>query len=145
TLGGSGKTPLARKIALDAKEVGLRPVIIMRGYKGTLKGPLLVDAKLHKAAQVGDEAILLAQSCSVIVARERFLATSLISEYGFNFIILDDGFQSRKLRYDYSILAIDPNRNFGNKQVFPSGPLRAGLNIQLSNSDAIIFIEQAIS
>lgn len=141
-LGGSGKTPLARAIALQAAKEGLKPVIIMRGYKGDNNRACLVDLAKHSAKQVGDEAILLAQNCNVIVSKKRFDSARLIEEHNFDFIILDDGFQSRKLHYDYSVIAVDTSRAFGNGYVFPSGPLRADLNLQLKHTNAIIFIRQ---
>lgn len=141
-LGGSGKTPLARAIALQAIKEGLNPVIIMRGYKGKYNKTCLVDLAKHNAQQVGDEAILLAQNCNVIVSKKRYDAAHLVAKHHFNFIILDDGFQSRRLHYDYSVIAVDTSRGFGNGYVFPSGPLRANLKLQLKHTNAIIFISQ---
>lgn len=139
TMGGNGKTPLARNIAQIAKQQGLKPVILMRGYKGNIKKACLVNAQ-HKISDIGDEAKLLAQNCDVIVAPKREQAISIIKKHKFNFVILDDGFQSRKIHYDYSLLVVDNSRAFGNMRVFPSGPLRANLNLQLRYSDAIVSV-----
>jgi len=39
TVGGVGKTPCVRALALAAKAKGFTPVILMRGYGGRLAGP----------------------------------------------------------------------------------------------------------
>lgn len=139
TLGGNGKTPLARNIAEQVKKFGLNPVILMRGYKGSIKKACLVTNR-NNILEIGDEAMLLSQNCNVIVAPKREEAISLIYENNFNFVILDDGFQSRKINYNYSLIAIDAYRSFGNGCVFPSGPLRANLALQLQHTDAIVAI-----
>lgn len=46
-----------------------RPVILTRGYGGSLKGPVLVDLTQHRVADVGDEALIHAQHAHVIVSK----------------------------------------------------------------------------
>ena len=71
TLGGAGKTPAAMLLAKMLQEAGERPFCLSRGYGGSLAGPKLVDAHADAAAQVGDEALLLARVAPTIVARDR--------------------------------------------------------------------------
>ena len=56
TVGGNGKTPLVSQIALDLKNLGFKPGIILRGYKGSFTGTKLVNDNTT-AKEVGDEAI----------------------------------------------------------------------------------------
>ena len=42
-------------------------------------------------------------------------------------IILDDGFQHRKLKRDLDIVLVDSEKTFGNENLLPAGPLREGL------------------
>src|SRR5579859_4285983 len=69
--GGSGKTPVAIAIATAVLERGLKPVFLTRGYRGSESGPLWVDPETHTARAVGDEALLLARTAPVVVARNR--------------------------------------------------------------------------
>ena len=69
--GGAGKTPTALALAKAAKARNFSPVFLTRGYGGALKGPVLVDLEIHRMAEVGDEALLLAQTAPTIVAQDR--------------------------------------------------------------------------
>ena len=56
-------------------------------------------------------------------------------------IILDDGFQSKHLYKDLNFLVIDGNQKFGNKKIFPAGPLRESINSAFKRTNAIILID----
>src|SRR5689334_25047074 len=62
TLGGAGKTPAVIMLARMLADAGERPVCLSRGYGGTEAGPRPVNARADHAAQVGDEALLLARA-----------------------------------------------------------------------------------
>ncbi|CBI75891.1 tetraacyldisaccharide 4'-kinase [Bartonella clarridgeiae 73] len=140
TLGGAGKTPVVIAFAQVAKELGLIPGIISRGYGGRVKKVHLVDIKRDNARDVGDESLLLARHAFVAISPDRYAAAQRLKEKGCNFILMDDGFQSRRLYMDYTLLVVDAMRGFGNKAVFPAGPLRAPLKTQLSLMDSVLVI-----
>src|SRR4029078_6103668 len=71
TLGGAGKTPAVIMLAKMLAERGGRPFCVSRGYGGTEAEPKLVDSRADSAAQVGDEALLLARAAPTVIARER--------------------------------------------------------------------------
>ena len=66
TAGGSGKTPVAIAIAERLRARGHKPFFLTRGYGGSERGPALA-LRAHSAAQMGDEALLLARAAPTIV------------------------------------------------------------------------------
>lgn len=138
TVGGAGKTPVAADLAGAARRMGLRPGILSRGYGGSLPGPHLVDSRLDSARHVGDEPLLLARHAPVAVARDRAAGAELLLGRGCDFLVMDDGFQSARLHFDYTLIVVDARRGVGNGHVVPGGPLRARLVDQLPYADALL-------
>lgn len=143
TLGGSGKTPTAIAVAEILKASGRKPVLLSRGYGGNLEGPVPVDLHKHTAAQVGDEALLLAQAAPTIVSRDRVAGAKAAQAQGADIIVMDDGLQNPSLVKDLTIAVVDARRGIGNGCVFPAGPLRAPLAAQLPHCQAILFVGEA--
>jgi len=139
TAGGTGKTPLALRIVQDLTEMGQRPAILTRGYGGRLAGPHWVDLTSDTAADVGDEALLLAAVAPTIVSRDRAAGARAIESCSIaSVIIMDDGLQNPSLAKDLTIALVDARRGIGNGEVLPMGPLRARLGFQLGLVDAIV-------
>ncbi len=108
TVGGNSKTPLAIFVAEHYKRLGKKPVILMRGYKGSLEGPVQVS-KYHNFKDVGDEAILLSKikNISVVVSKKRVLGAKYIEKNNIgDIIILDDGLQHRALNRNINITSL---------------------------------------
>jgi tetraacyldisaccharide 4'-kinase len=139
-VGGAGKTPTALAVAKIARGMGLKPGFLTRGYGGKAPPPLMVDPALHGAAEVGDEALLLAAAGPVVVSPDRPAGLPLLAESGVDLIIMDDGFQNPSLRKDLTLVVVDGAAGIGNGRVIPSGPLRAPLRTQIVRSDAVIVV-----
>jgi tetraacyldisaccharide 4'-kinase len=139
-LGGAGKTPTAIALARIARARGLRPGFLTRGYGGATKGPLLVDLATHRAADVGDEALLLAAVAPTVVSESRPAGANRLQEEDIDLVIMDDGFQNPSLAKDISFVAVDAATGIGNGLVFPAGPLRAPLATQMQHADALVVI-----
>lgn len=138
TLGGAGKTPFALLLASRLKALGQQPWFLTRGYGGSMRGPALVNPSVHGAAEIGDEALLLAASCPTIVARNRAGGARLAA--GADALVLDDGHQNLSLRKDCAFLVVDGADPFGNGRVFPAGPLREPFGRALSRADAVAIV-----
>jgi tetraacyldisaccharide 4'-kinase len=138
--GGAGKTPTVRALATILSELGETPVVLSRGYGGRLQGPIKVDPERHRASDVGDEPLMLAQTLSVVVSRDRVEGIALARSQGASVILMDDGFQNPTIAKDASLIVIDGHRGLGNGLVFPAGPLRAPLSPQLARTGALIVI-----
>jgi tetraacyldisaccharide 4'-kinase len=138
--GGAGKTPTVLALASVLRELGETPVVLTRGYRGRLKGPVRVDAARHSAADVGDEPLMLSQSLPVVVSRDRTDGVALAKSLAASVILMYDGFQNPAVAKDASLIVIDAVRGIGNAQVMPSGPLRAPLAAQIERTDALVVI-----
>lgn len=135
TTGGVGKTPVVAEIAKYLYSQGEKPAIISRGYGGKLSNKqinLISDGKkiYYNANLAGDEPFWLAENSKgtvVITSKNRYAAAEYaIKEFGATHIILDDGFQHRKLYRDIDIVLSDSEKGFGNEKLLPAGPLREG-------------------
>lgn len=140
TLGGAGKTPTALAIGRLLAARGLKPVFLSRGYGGSLAGPVAVDIARHKAAETGDEPLLLARAAPTVVARDRPAGARLALSLGADAIVMDDGLQNPSLARDFRLAVIDGASGFGNGLVFPAGPLRAAAAAQAPFIDAALVI-----
>ena len=141
TAGGTGKTPLAIRIAAEVRKLGARPCFLSRGHGGRIKGPHRV-APADTAADVGDEPLLLARHAPVVIAADRTQGARAIEaatgDAAADVIIMDDGLQNPYLAKSLVIALVDGRRGFGNGRVIPAGPLRAPLAMQLGLADVIV-------
>ncbi|QKV19202.1 tetraacyldisaccharide 4'-kinase [Oricola thermophila] len=140
TVGGSGKTPTAIAVGKAVIEAGYRAGFLTRGYGGSVTGPHRVDLDHDTALTVGDEPLLLARTAPTVVASRRAAGARHLIEMGVDFVIMDDGFQSRSVHYDYALIALDARRGIGNGAVIPAGPLRAPMIDQMRHADALLRI-----
>jgi len=140
TVGGAGKTPTAIAVARLLSAADERPVFLTRGYGGRLAGPVVVDARVHRARDVGEEPLLLAQTAPTVAARDRLAGARVAQAAGASVIVMDDGFQNPALAKDLSVLVINARRGIGNGRVLPAGPLRAALGPQLERAQALLVI-----
>ena len=143
-VGGTGKTPavqyFVKKYLNEGKKVG----ILSRGYKGKRKEDLLLVRNnkeiLATSAESGDEAYLHALNLKVPVAvsKDRYKGAVYLHDVcKVDIIIMDDGFQHRKLTKDKNIILIDATNPFGGNDYLPKGRLRESLE-SLKRADELI-------
>lgn len=127
TMGGTGKTPFVEYLANHLLSLGLRPALLSRGY-GTASGR-------------NDEAMQLEENLPDVPhlqGRDRAeLAEIAIEELEPDLLILDDGFQHRRLARDWNAVLIDATRPPPADYWFPRGSLREPRSA-LQRADQII-------
>ena len=138
--GGAGKTPTALALVRAARAMGLRPGVLSRGHGGRLRGPVLVDPARHGSADVGDEPRLLAAEAPTVVGADRVAGARRLAPLC-DLILMDDGFQSRRLDADLWLLIVDGAAGVGNGRCLPAGPLRAPLSVQLDAAGALVAVD----
>ncbi|MFN2363763.1 MAG: tetraacyldisaccharide 4'-kinase, partial [Halarsenatibacteraceae bacterium] len=131
TTGGTGKTPAVEAFASQLNNSGYETVVISRGYRGDNEKPLVVsngEKILAGAKCSGDEAFMLANKLSgvpVVICKDRLKAASYVQDqFKPEIILLDDGFQHRRITRDYDIVLIDATNPFGYNYLIPRGLLR---------------------
>jgi tetraacyldisaccharide 4'-kinase len=129
TLGGAGKTPIVIKIAKVLKKRGKKIGVIVSGYGGKIKTPIVVsdgDDIFFDAPFASDEALLIAKRANVCVvsAKNRMKGVKYAKSMGFEYVILDDSFQYLKVKKNYEILILDGENPFADNLLFPAGNLR---------------------
>lgn len=115
TTGGTGKTPLVVWLCRHICEKGFACAILTRGYK-------------TQTGELSDEPALLAAQCPyvpVVVNPDRVAGTAeAIRAHKAQALVMDDGFQHRRLARDLDIVAVDATNPFGYGRVLPAGLLR---------------------
>jgi tetraacyldisaccharide 4'-kinase len=140
TTGGTGKTPVALSLSDILQARGYNPHFLTRGYGGAERGPLQVAPSRDTAADVGDEALLLVEKAPTWVSTNRALGAQAAMDTGASLVIMDDGFQNPFIYKDFALIVVDGGVGFGNRRVFPAGPLREELIFGLSRAHAAVII-----
>ncbi|MCE5250336.1 tetraacyldisaccharide 4'-kinase [bacterium] len=131
SVGGTGKTPVTVLTARLLKSSGCSVAVVSRGYGRSGKEPLIVSdgRKIFAMPQeAGDEPHIIASSVPdipVVVGADRYRAARLAFErFRPDVIVLDDGFQHRRLYRNVDIVTLDAENLYGNEHLLPRGILR---------------------
>lgn len=116
TTGGTGKTPVVAMLARAAAGEGCRPAILTRGYRRGGSDELESDeVSLYRR---------LVPEVPVVVDADRVRGARAAIRAGADLILLDDGFQHRRLRRDVDLVLLDSRDPFGGDHHLPLGMLR---------------------
>jgi tetraacyldisaccharide 4'-kinase len=114
TVGGTGKTPCVEYVAQFYRQRDRRVAILSRGYGA--------------AGGRNDEALVLEENLPDVPHLQgtdrAALARTAIEELESEILLLDDGFQHRRLARDLDLLLIDSTVPWGHGYVLPRGLLR---------------------
>lgn len=128
TAGGTGKTPFAAYVASWFRQHQTRVAFLSRGY-GADPGA------------VNDEALVLNQLCPDVPHLQNpdrvAGAQTAIAELESQLLILDDGFQHRRLARDLDLVLIDATNPWGYDALLPRGYLREPLSA-LQRADLVV-------
>lgn len=144
-MGGTGKTPMISFLLELLSERGVRAAVVSRGYGGTYRGvaKLPKAGSLSEAARIyGDEPAWLSfahKTANVYVGRDRLAAArfAIGEEPDVQILLLDDGFQHRRLRRELNLVMVDSSAPLSDARMFPRGRGREGLG-SLARANAII-------
>ncbi|RMH23957.1 MAG: tetraacyldisaccharide 4'-kinase [Planctomycetota bacterium] len=117
TVGGVGKSPMVRWVVGRLQQAGHAPAIVLRGF-GARAG-VSDEAEEHRALTPGVPVVVNPDRAAAV----RELADRPAAERP-SCVVLDDGFQHRRLARDLDVVLIDARRNPWRDRLLPAGRLR---------------------
>jgi tetraacyldisaccharide 4'-kinase len=115
TVGGTGKTPMVEWISRYFRQHGVRVAILSRGYRAAADGRNDEALELELALPDVPHLQNPDRVASGVVA---------VTELASQLLVLDDGFQHRRLWRDFDIVLLDATEPFGYDRLLPAGTLR---------------------
>jgi tetraacyldisaccharide 4'-kinase len=128
TAGGTGKTPTVAMLARWFRAKNIRVAILSRGFGAG------IDGRNDEAKELE---VLLPDVPHLQKPDRLASATIATEELGMQLLLLDDGFQHRKIHRDLEILLLDAREPFGFGYLLPRGLLREPLR-SLRRADIVM-------
>lgn len=128
TAGGTGKTPMVIWICHYLQGHGLKVALLSRGYKGDSHGD---NDEMKLMGDTLDGVTMVVDADRVRGGRRA------IEEHKAEILVLDDGYQHRRLKRDLDIVMIDCLCPFGYDRLLPRGLLREPID-QLRRADVVV-------
>lgn len=132
SVGGTGKTPMVMHVVGTLLERARHPCIAMRGYA---KGKSATSDEHDSSARTFPGLPIVAQPDRTAGLRARLAE----NPHAFDAIVLDDGFQHRRIARDLDIVLIDaaPDRSPFTDRLLPAGYLREPVE-SLTRAHAVV-------
>ena len=129
TVGGTGKTPLIISLAQRAVAAGKQVAVVARGYGAVADAEGRTDEVALIASRVPE--------AQLFVSPSKLLGAKQAAAAGVDLILVDDGFQHRRLHRDLDIAVVDARVPVSNGYVLPLGGLREPSS-SLGRADLIV-------
>jgi len=130
SVGGTGKTPAVQLVCRWLLEAGHHPAIALRGYAS--KNDLSDEAELHRTALPG---VPLAVGPNRVQQLLQLFGTP--EGESVDVVVLDDGFQHRRLARQLDIVLIDATQDPFVQRLLPAGWLREPVS-SLARAHAVV-------
>jgi len=127
SVGGTGKTPVARWVVALLRAHGSTPAVVARGYG---RDELLLHRRWHPAV-------------TVVADADRVGGVATARDQGADVAVLDDGFQHRRLARDLDVVLLAAEDPLGGP-LLPRGPFREPLEA-LRRADALVVTRRTAS
>lgn len=144
SVGGTGKTPIVEMIAGYLVQQNRKVAVVSRGYRRATKGTVVVsdgNSILTDVSSAGDEPFQIARrfpSVIVVVDEDRVRGARAASRrFGANVIVLDDGFQHRRIRRSLDLVLVDESEAEHARRLLPAGRYREPMN-SLRRADCVL-------
>lgn len=146
TTGGTGKTPAVLLAAQTLRKHHHSVAILSRGFGRRKTGSevlVLNDEAQLPWTEVGDEPWMMQQALAgqgipILVCGDRSRAGRQASTFFHSrILVLDDGFQHRKLKRELDVVLVNSTNPFGGRRLLPLGDLREPIS-SLARADLIM-------
>lgn len=121
SVGGAGKTPVTRWLVAELKRRGHTPAVLHGGYARD-------EPELHR---------LWHPDVPVVMGRDRILSARTAIERGASVLVLDDGFQHRRLARDLDLALVAVEGWGPRRRLLPRGPWRESVRA-LGRAQAVV-------
>lgn len=142
SFGGTGKTPTVIALVRDLVRLGRRPAVLSRGYRRHSRDLVVVMGPHPKQGvdEVGDEPLEMARrlpGVPIVVDADRVRGGREALRLGADVVVLDDGFQHRRLERDLDLVLLDAGDPWAGGRLPPLGRLREPLR-SLQRASAVL-------
>jgi len=144
TVGGTGKTPMVIELARYFLSIGKKVGVVSSGYGRRNERDIVGtgdELRSKSVYDLGDEVMVMASELPKVyfgVSKSKSEAARMLDKsYSLDLIIVDDGYQHRRLYRNFNILLAEAGMDLRNQALFPLGKMREPLG-SIIRADAVI-------
>ena len=143
TMGGTGKTPFIQWLLKELVQMGYHPGVVTRNYGASFPKSGLVTVGPTAPSFYGDESVLLKMNnpeIPIYAGPQKWKSAKLLLQEvkSIDVLLIDDGFQHRRLHRDFDILLLDTSVSKQDYDWPPLGRARESLQA-IRRASALVF------